>query len=169
MSMATTEPRTDFKSMLREAIVGTTRDFTEDSIGRAIFILSVPAVLEMCMESLFGIVNVFWVSRLGAPAVAAVGITESLLTIIFAIALGLSMATTAVVARRTGEKDSQGASTAAVQGIILGILASIPIGLIGILFAPALLRFMNRIPLLARFEFGINHVIAFCTRGAGSV
>jgi len=146
MSMATTEPRTDFKSMLREAIVGTTRDFTEDSIGRAIFILSVPAVLEMCMESLFGIVNVFWVSRLGAPAVAAVGITESLLTIIFAIALGLSMATTAVVARRTGEKDSQGASTAAVQGIILGILASIPIGLIGILFAPALLRFMGAEP-----------------------
>jgi len=132
--------------MLREAIVGTTRDFTEDSIGRAIFILSVPAVLEMCMESLFGIVNVFWVSRLGAPAVAAVGITESLLTIIFAIALGLSMATTAVVARRTGEKDSQGASTAAVQGIILGILASIPIGLIGILFAPALLRFMGAEP-----------------------
>ncbi len=72
MSMATTEFRTDFKSMLREALIGTTRDFTEDSIGRAIFILSVPAVLEMCMESLFGIVNVFWVSRLGAPAVAAV-------------------------------------------------------------------------------------------------
>lgn len=132
--------------MLREAIVGTTRDFTEDSIGRAIFILSVPAVLEMCMESLFGIVNVFWVSRLGAPAVAAVGITESLLTIIFAIALGLSMATTAVVARRTGEKDSRGASSAAVQGIILGILASIPIGLIGIFFAPTLMRFMGAEP-----------------------
>lgn len=146
MSMATTEFRTDFRSMLREAIVGTTRDFTEDSIGRAIFILSVPAVLEMCMESLFGIVNVFWVSRLGAPAVAAVGITESLLTIIFAIALGLSMATTAVVARRTGEKDPEGASTAAVQGIILGILASIPIGLIGIFFAPPLLRFMGAEP-----------------------
>ena len=129
--------------MLREAIVGTSRDFTEDTIGRAIFILSVPAVLEMCMESLFGIVNVFWVSRLGSSAVAAVGITESLLTIVFAIALGLSMATTAVVARRTGEKDPEGATTGAVQGIILGILASIPIGLIGIFFAPALLRLMG--------------------------
>ena len=129
--------------MIREALMGTERDFTEDSIGRAIFILSVPMVLEMCMESLFGIVNVFWVSRLGADAVAAVGITESLLTIVFAIALGLSMSTTAVVARRTGEKDSRGAAIAAVQGIILGIAVSVPVGLIGIFFAPDLLRLMG--------------------------
>ncbi len=132
--------------MIREALMGTQRDFTEDSIGRAIFILSVPMVLEMCMESLFGIVNVFWVSRLGADAVAAVGITESLLTIIFAIALGLSMATTAVVARRTGEKDSKGAAIAAVQGIILGVAVSVPIGLIGLLFATDLLRVMGATP-----------------------
>src|SRR5215813_168988 len=100
-----------FWSDVRAAIVGKQQyDFTEGSIGRAIMLLAVPMVLEMAMESLFGIVNVFWVSNLGADSVAAVGITESLLTLVFGIAIGLSMATTAMVARRTGEKDSKGAS-----------------------------------------------------------
>src|ERR1041384_3567003 len=80
---------------LREAVVGSRQDFTEGSIGRAIFLLAVPMVLEMMMESLFGIINVFWVAHLGASAAATVGITESLLTMVFAVALGLSMATTA--------------------------------------------------------------------------
>ena len=107
--------------LIREAIRGSDQDFTEGSIGRAIFLLSIPMVLEMAMESLFGITNIFWVSRLrDADAVALVGITESLLTIIFAIAMGLSMATTALVARRIGEKDQAGAVRAAVQSILLG-------------------------------------------------
>src|SRR6185436_13301970 len=111
--------------------------------GRAIFLLAVPMILEMAMESLFGIINVFWVAHLGAEATATVGLTESLLTLIFAVAMGLSMATTATVARRIGEKDPAGASVAAAQSIILGILISVPIGIAGIVYSPQLLRLMG--------------------------
>jgi putative MATE family efflux protein len=128
---------------LREAVVGSQQDFTEGSIGRAIFLLAVPMVLEMMMESLFGIINVFWVAHLGREATATVGITESLLTMVFAVAMGLSMATTATVARRIGEKDHHGASIAAVQSIILGVVASIPVGIIAIAFAPQMFRLMG--------------------------
>lgn len=130
-------------AFLREAVVGSQRDFTEGSIGPAIFLLAVPMVLEMMMESLFGIINVFWVARLGAESTATVGLTESLLTMVFAVALGLSMATTATVARRIGEKDHHGASVAAFQSIILGVLASIPVAIIAVLFAPSMLRLMG--------------------------
>lgn len=128
---------------LREAVVGSTQDFTEGSIRRAIFLLAVPMVLEMMMESLFGIINVFWVAHLGKEATATVGITESMLTMVFAVALGLSMATTATVARRIGEKDHHGASVAAVQSIILGVVASIPVAIIAISFAPQMFRLMG--------------------------
>src|SRR6266404_2948559 len=128
---------------LREAVVGSKQDFTEGSIGRAIFLLAVPMVLEMMMESLFGVINVFWVAHLGKEATATVGITESMLTMVFAVAMGLSMATTATVARRIGEKDHHGASIAAVQSIILGVVASIPVGIIAIAFAPEMLKLMG--------------------------
>src|SRR6476619_3251020 len=128
---------------LREAVVGSQRDFTEGPIGPAIFLLAVPMVLEMMMESLFGIINVFWVAHLGAEATATVGLTESLLTLIFAVAMGLSMATTATVARRFGEKDRAAASVAAVQSIILGVVVSVPVGIIGIVYSPELLRLMG--------------------------
>ena len=129
--------------LLREAVLGSQQDFTEGRIGRAIVLLSVPMILEMVMESLFGIVNVFYVARLGAEAIATVGLTESMLTIVFGIAIGLSMATTATVARRTGERDPEGAAVAAVQSIIIGVLVSLPLAVAGLLFAPALLRLMG--------------------------
>jgi len=130
--------------LLREAVRGSEQDFTEGNINRAIVLLSVPMILEMMMESLFGIVNIFYVARwLGAEAAATVGLTESMLTIIFGIAIGLSMATTATVARRTGEKDMEGAAVASVQSIIVGILISLPVAVAGIAFAPALLRLMG--------------------------
>ena len=128
---------------LREAVRGSQQDFTEGSIGRAIFLLSVPMVLEMTMESLFGIVNVYWVAHLGRNQAAAVGITEALLTIVFTVALGLSMGTTAMVARRIGEKDPEGAARVAEQSILLGILISIPIGLAGVIFSRRLFLMMN--------------------------
>lgn len=132
-----------FWSTLREAVAGSEQNFTEGSIGRAIFLLSGPMVLEMAMESLFGIVNIFWVGKLGKDQAAAVGITESLLTIVFTVAIGLSMGTTAMVARRTGEKDPEGAARAAEQSILLGILVSIPIALIGVLFHRQFFAAMN--------------------------
>src|SRR5713101_3698920 len=144
---------------LREAVVGSTQDFTEGSIRRAIFLLAVPMVLEMMMESLFGIINVFWVAHLGTTAAATVGITESLLTMVFAVALGLSMATTATVARRIGEKDHRGASVAAFQSIILGVVASIPVALIAITFAPAMFRLMGASPGVIAIGAGYARII----------
>ncbi|MDQ1557930.1 MAG: hypothetical protein QOD32_990 [Pyrinomonadaceae bacterium] len=130
-------------ALLREAVLGSRQDFTEGGIGRAIVLLSVPMILEMMMESLFGIVNVFYVARLGAESIATVGLTESMLTIVFGIAIGLSMATTATVARRTGERDPEGAAVAAVQSIIIGVLTSLPLAVAGLMFAPTLLRLMG--------------------------
>ena len=113
---------------LAEAIRGSHQDYTSGSLNRAIFLLAVPMVLEMVLESLFAVVDVFWVGRLGANAVATVGLTESMLSLVFAVAMGLSLSTTAMVARRIGEKDSTGAAVAAVQAIALGLMVSIVIG-----------------------------------------
>src|SRR5690349_17670020 len=132
-----------WRTTLREIFTGSRQDFTEGSIRRALLLLAVPMVLETAMESLFGIVNVFWVAHLGKESAAAVGITESLLTIIFAVAMGLSMATTAMVARRIGEKDQHGASVAAFQAIAIGVGVSVPVGLIGIFFTPHLFHLMG--------------------------
>ena len=129
--------------MLKEALLGTHQDFTEGDLNRAIVLLAIPMILEMAMESLFGIVDVFFVSRLGPDAVATVGLTESLLTLVFGIAIGLSMATTAFVARRIGEKDPDGASNTAVQAILLGLAVSAVVAVIGIWKAPALLHLMG--------------------------
>ena len=95
----------DFWSAVREALRGSRQDFTEVPIGRAILLLAVPMILEMAMESLFAIVDIFWVSRLGAEAVATVGLTEAMLSLIYTVAMGLSIGATATIARRTGEKD----------------------------------------------------------------
>jgi putative MATE family efflux protein len=128
---------------LREAIRGTDHDFTEGSISKAVFLLATPMVLEMLMESLFAIVDVFWVTRLGSDAVATVGLTESMLTIVFSVALGVSMSTTAMVARRIGEKDQRSAATAGVQAILLGIVVALAMGVPGYLLAPRLLEWMG--------------------------
>ena len=97
-------------SSVKEALAGSEQDYTEGPLGRAVLLLAVPMVLEMAMESLFGILDVFWVARLGAGAVATVGVTEAMLTLVFAVALGLSLSTTATVARRIGEKDPESAA-----------------------------------------------------------
>src|SRR6516165_901310 len=108
-------------ALIKEAILGSKQDFTAISIDRAIVLLAVPMVLEMAMESLFGIVDIFWVAHLGKEATATVGLTEGMLMIVMSVAIGLSMGTTAVVARRTGEKDKDGAALAAVQSIAMGL------------------------------------------------
>jgi putative MATE family efflux protein len=135
---------------IREAIRGTHQDFTAGSLNRAILLLAIPMVLEMVLESLFAVVDVFWVSRLGAEAVATVGLTESMVSLVYAVALGLSLSTTAMVARRIGEKDPEDAAVAAVQAVILGLVLSVVIGLPCLLFAPQLLRLMGSSPDIVR-------------------
>lgn len=135
-----------FRASVWEAIQGSHRDFTTGNLNRAILLLAIPMVLEMVLESLFAVVDVFWVGRLGANAVATVGLTESLLSLVFAIAMGLSLSTTAMVARRIGEHDREGAAVAGVQAIILGLAVSIVVGVPCWLFAPSLLQAMGASP-----------------------
>ncbi len=134
-------------SAIREALAGAHgRDFTEGPIGRSIFILAVPMVLEMLMESIFVVVDVFVVSHLGADAVATVGLTESFMTILYALAMGVSIGAGAMVSRRVGEKDADGAAHTAAQVILLGLVVSLVVGAVGAYFAPQLLRLMGASP-----------------------
>lgn len=135
---------TSFFRLLKQAIRGGEENFTEGSIDRAIFLLSVPMVLEMLMESLFAVVDIFFVSRLGDnDAIATIGLTESVLTIIYSLAMGISMGATAMVARRVGEKDVPAAQVAAAQAIYIGIGLSLMISVVGIFFATDILHLMG--------------------------
>jgi putative MATE family efflux protein len=125
------------------AIKGSDQDYTNVSLNRSIFLLAVPMVLEMMMESLFAVVDIFFVSRLGSDAVATVGLTESMMTIIYAIGFGLSAGTTAIISRRIGEKNREGASVAASQAIIGGICIALVLAIPGLFFSKELLRLMG--------------------------
>ncbi|NER14024.1 MATE family efflux transporter [Leptobacterium flavescens] len=135
-----------FKKLLgyfKIAVTGKEQEFTSGSIRRAIFMLSIPMILEMLMESIFALVDIAYVSRVSVNAVATIGLTESVLTLVYAVAIGLSMAATAVVARRVGEKDIKGANQAAVQVIFLGVGIAVIISVIGILFPREILGLMG--------------------------
>ena len=140
------DPDRDFFSTLREALRGSHGDLTKGPVGRAVVLLAIPMVLEMALESVFAVVDVFWVSKLGAAAVATVGLTESILSILYSLAIGLSMAATAMVARRIGERDRERAARTAVQAIALGVLIAVPLGIAGALLAPRRLAFMGAGP-----------------------
>ena len=129
-----------FWAVVREAFAGSQRDFTRGSIGLAIFLLAVPMILEMLGESLFAIVDIFFVAKLGAGAVAIVGLTESVMALIYAVAFGLAIGATATVSRRVGEKDEAGAAKTAAHVICLGVLISLIMSAIGIIFAPNILH-----------------------------
>jgi putative MATE family efflux protein len=146
-------------SLISEAIRGSERDYTEGPIGPALVMLSVPMVLEMSMESLFAVVDVFYVSRVSADAVATVGITESMLMIVYTVAMGLGIGATAVVSRRTGEKDDEGAAQAAAQSVALGLLVAIAIGVAGYLNAEHLLRLMGATPSMIASSLGYTQVM----------
>lgn len=138
-----TTERTSLWSTLREAVRGTTQDLTAIPIRRAVVLLAVPTILEMSMESILTIVDIFFVSKLGSAAVAAVGLTESMLSPIYALAMGLSAAATAIISRRAGEKDWEHAAIAAVQVILFAIALAAALGALGAALAPSLLALMG--------------------------
>jgi putative MATE family efflux protein len=144
---------------IRESLRGSHRDYTKGPIGRAIIVLAVPMVLEMCMESVFAVVDIFWVAHLGADAVATVGLTESLLTVMYAVAIGLGIGATAMVARRIGEKNPEGAARAAVQAIALGLIVSVVVAITGVLFADKLLALMGASPWVLEHGSGFTKIM----------
>ncbi len=151
---------------LFEAVRGSHQDYTTGSLNRAILLLAVPMVLEMALESLFAVVDIFWVGRLGANATATVGLTESMLTLVFSVAMGLSLSTTAMVARRIGEKDPEGAAVAGVQAIALGLMVSVAVGVPCFFFAPNLLRLMGASPQIVATGSGYTRI---CLGGSFAV
>jgi MATE family, multidrug efflux pump len=143
MSETVVDARHGTWATIREAVRGSEIDYTTAPVGRAVILLAVPMVVEMAMESIFAVADVFWVSHLGADAVATVGLTESMLTIIYTAAMGLSIGATALVSRRIGEQNPEGAAHAAGQSILLGLAMSAAIAVVAAPNAPALLRLMG--------------------------
>ncbi len=147
-----------FWGSIREALRGSHQDYTKGSLNRAIMLLAIPMVLEMVLESLFAVVDVFWVGRLGADAIATVGLTESILSLVIAVGFGLGMSTTAMVARRIGEKDTADAAVAGVQAIVLGLATSLAIGVPCWLYAPRLLQLMGASPHIVAIGSGYARI-----------
>jgi len=168
-------------SLILASLKGEERDYTEGSIRTAIFLLAIPMILELGLESVFAIVDIFFVGKLGSHAIAIVGFTESMITIIYSVAIGLSTAATAIVARRVGEKQVQEASMAAAQSLVIGAIISVVFGVLGWIFASDLLRFMGASEEVVAYGtpftsimFAFNFVIVFLFlingifRGAGN-
>jgi putative MATE family efflux protein len=162
----TVEKQHTLWASLVEAVRGSHQDYTTGSLNRAILLLAVPMVLEMALESLFAVVDIFWVGRLGANATATVGLTESMLALVFSVAMGLSLSTTAMVARRIGEKDPEGAAVAGVQAIALGLMVSVAIGIPCGIWAPNLLRLMGASPEIVATGSGYTRI---CLGGSCAV
>ena len=145
---------------VKEAVVGRHHhDYTAGPIGRALMLLAVPMVLEVALESVFAVVNVFWVGRLGPGAIATVGLTEAMFSCIYALCMGLGIGATATVARRIGEKNPDGAAQTAVQAIALGVIVAIPIAILGGVFAKDLLRLMGAAPDVVASHSGYTRVL----------
>ena len=147
---------------IKESVRGSHRSYTTGPIGRAILLLAIPMVLEMIMESVFAVVDIFWVSHLGTDAAATVGLTESLMTLIYALAIGLSIGAMAMVARRIGEGNPDGAARAAVQAIALTLLVSITIAVVATPFAPRLMALMGASPWVIEHGIGFTQVMLGC-------
>lgn len=167
-------------SKIRQSFSNEHQDFTKGSIGTAVLLLAIPMILELSLESVFAVVDIFFVGKLGANAIATVGLTESVITIIYSIAIGLSTAATAVVARRTGEKNNEGAAHAGVQSLLIAFFITLVLSIIGMIFASQILALMGASPevvrdgaIFTRIMLGGSSVIIFLFlingifRGAG--
>src|SRR5438445_8675454 len=137
-------------TLFKRALSGEHQDYTTGSIRKAVFLLSIPMILEMCMESVFAVVDIFFVGRIGTDAVATVGLTESVLTLVYSLAIGLSMAATAMVARRIGEKDPEGAAHAGAQTIFIALIVTVFTSLLGAFYAENILSLMGASPEVVR-------------------
>ena len=166
---------------IKQSLRGEYHDYTQGSIPKAVFLLAVPMILELSLESVFAVVDIFFVSRLGENAIATVGLTESVITIVYSVAIGLSTAAGAVVARRIGEKNNEGAAHAGAQSILIGIFVSIVLSILGMFFAGSILSLMGANPdvvregaIFTRIMFGGSLVIILIFllngifRGAGN-
>jgi len=160
------QPQRSLWSSLVEAVRGSHQDYTAGSLTRAILLLAVPMFLEMVLESLFAVVDMIWVARLGTNALATVALTETMLSLVFAVGMGLSLSTTAMVARRIGEKDPEDAAVAGVQAIALGLIVSLAIGLPCLFFAPRLLQLMGASPDIIAVGSGYTRI---CLGGSCAV
>ncbi len=158
-SPAETAERESWWTIFVHAVRGTGGDPTKGPMMRAIVLLAVPMVLEMAMESVFAVVDIFFVSRLGDDAVAGVALTESVLTLVYTAAMGLGIGVTAMVARRMGEGDEEAAAQATVQAIILGVVLAAAFGVAGIVWAEDLLRIMGASPETASVSLGYTRIL----------
>ncbi|MFD0749391.1 MATE family efflux transporter [Mucilaginibacter calamicampi] len=155
-----------FLSAIKLSLSGAEQDYTEGSIKKAVFLLAIPMILELSLESIFALVDIFFVSKLGPNAIASVGLTESVITLVYSIAIGLSVAATAVVARRVGEKNGKAAGHAGAQAILVAVALSIVVTIVGTIFAPHVLAIMGASPevvaegsIFTRIMFGGSIVI----------
>ena len=151
--------KTSFFTLLKQAIRGDVKDFTTGSIDRAIFLLAVPMILEMVLESLFALVDIYFVNKVSPAAAATVGLTESSLTILYSIAWGLAMGATALIARRAGEKDFKNASSVAAQVVLIAAAFSVLVSVIGILFPREILAFMGADATLVEEHYGFTRMM----------
>jgi putative MATE family efflux protein len=133
-------------SIIKLSLNGEQQDYTQGSISKAVFLLAIPMILELSLESVFALVDIFFVSKLGQNAIATVGLTESVVTLVYSVAIGLSTAATAIVARRIGEKNPEDAARAGAQSLIIALIATVFTSLIGIFFASDILRLMGASP-----------------------
>jgi len=143
MSTQTASRTTRIIDIIRLSLNGEQQDYTQGSIRRAVFLLAIPMILELGLESVFAVVDMFFVSKLGQNAIATVGLTESVVTIIYSIAIGLSTAATAIVARRIGEKNPEAAAHAGAQSLIVALLVTLALSVVGIIFAGDILGLMG--------------------------
>ncbi len=141
-----TTKRSNYIAIIKAALRGDEFDYTAINLKKAIVLLAIPMMLEFALESVFAVVDIFFVNKLGVHAVSTVGLTESVLTIVYSLGIGLSAAATAMVARRVGEKDLEGAARAGAQSIILAIITSIILGIAGFVFAGDILGLMKAEP-----------------------
>src|SRR5688572_11702222 len=145
MSQSTSNRISNIFSLLKQALKGEQQDYTTGSIRKAVFMLAVPMMLEMIMESIFALVDTYFVGHLpnSKHTVQTVGLTESVLAIIYSLAIGMSMAATAMVARRIGEKDPEAAAVAGAQALIISIAITAVLSVTGFIYADDLLRLMG--------------------------